>query len=316
METENIVRHFKAFGCTNVVQVAGPQAEIFQPVLDQCVAEALRIERKYSRYRDDSVTAEINRSAGKYAVRVDNETLALLEFADNCYRESEGVFDLTSGVLRHVWDFAQARVPTEDEIARTLAKIGWSKIAREGESVFLTESDMEVDFGGIGKEYAADRLASILTNNGIKSGVVNLGGDVRVLGPRGPRPWRIGIAHPRRAGDVIAVVEAQSVAIATSGDYERFFERGGERYCHIFNARTGWPNVHFQSVTIIADSTLAAGAIATMCMLLEAEQARKFLEGYGVSYLLVDQTGKCTGCNVATWQGTPDVAVDHSDTFL
>ncbi len=154
---------------------------------------------------------------------------------------------------------------------------------------------MEIDFGGIGKEYAADRMATICHEGGAVHALANLGGDVRVAGPQQDgSPWRVGISDPRRKDAVVATVELDSGAVATSGDYERFFDLGGRRYCHIIDARSGHPVTHWQSISVIAPLCVLAGSCATIAMLFEGE-AEVFLSGEGVSYLAADGGGVLRG---------------------
>jgi len=154
---------------------------------------------------------------------------------------------------------------------------------------------MEIDFGGIGKEYAADRAATLCIEHGIAHGLVNLGGDVRATGPQPDgAPWRVGIRHPRRAGAVLATVALEAGAVATSGDYERCFEISGRRYCHILNAGTGLPVAHWQSVSVIAPLCVVAGSCATIAMLLE-HKAEAFLRDQGLRYLAVAPDGALRG---------------------
>jgi thiamine biosynthesis lipoprotein len=257
------------------------------------VADVLRIEAKYTRYRDDSLTAEINRAAGGAAVAIDDETASLLRYADRCYALSDGRFDLTSGVLRRAWDFRRRppRVPTADEIAAARDLIGWDRVEWSERAVRLPRAGMELDFGGIGKEYAADRAATICRDHGIAHGLVNLGGDVRALGPHPDgTPWRIGIRDPREAAAVIGTVELTDGALATSGDYERYFEVDGRRYCHLLDPRTGMPVDHWQSVSVVAPLAILAGSYATIAMLL-AQEGRAFLDGQNVRYLMVARDG-------------------------
>jgi thiamine biosynthesis lipoprotein len=150
---------------------------------------------------------------------------------------------------------------------------------------------MELDLGGIGKEYAADRAAAILASHGIAHALVNLGGDVRALGGQpGGRPWRIGIAHPRAEGRVIGEVELVDGAVATSGDYQRYFEVDGRRYAHVLDARTGWPVGFWQSASVVAPVCTVAGSLSTFAML--RADAAAFLDAQGVRYLLVDEKGR------------------------
>jgi len=257
------------------------------------IADVLRIEAKFSRYRDDSVTTSINRAAGLAQVAIDGETAALLRYADRCHRLSNGAFDISSGVLRRAWDFRRRPplVPTSDEIAAALAHVGWDRVEWNDAHVRLPNPGMELDFGGIGKEYAADRAATICADHGVAAGVVNLGGDVRVIGPRPDgAPWRVGISHPRVDAAVIGTVEVRDGAVATSGDYERYFELDGRRYCHLLDSRTGWPVDHWQSATVVAPLAILAGSYATIAMLLGAD-APAFLAQHRVTHLLVRADG-------------------------
>ncbi len=257
------------------------------------IADVKRIEAKYSRYRDDSITSAINRAAGYEAVAIDDETASLLRYADRCHALSNGSFDITSGVLRRVWDFKRQppRVPSQDEIDALRPLIGWQHVEWSDDHVRLPERGMELDFGGIGKEYAADRAATICRERGIAHALVNLGGDVRAIGSRADgSPWRIGIRHPRNADATIATITLDDEAVATSGDYERYFELDGCRYCHLLDPRTGMPADHWQSASVVAPLAILAGSYATIAM-LACDRAPAFLRAQRVRFLLVDKEG-------------------------
>ena len=260
---------------------------------DAAIAEVHRIETKYSRYRDDSVTAAINRAAGGAAISVDAETASLLDFAGQLHDQSDGAFDLTSGVLRRAWDFKAGRMPSQAALDQLLTRVGWSKLEWTVPMLRL-HADMEIDFGGIGKEYAADRAASMIAEYGAQHGLVNLGGDVRVIGPHADgSAWRIAVQDPRgKLGDMIAYLNVPHGAMATSGDYERYFERDGRRYSHLLDPRTGWPVEHWRSVSVVAPLAIAAGACATVAMLKPVDDALRFLEVQGVRYLGIDSAGQ------------------------
>ena len=266
--------------------------------IDAAIADVLRIEAKYSRYRDDSVTAAINRAAGAGEVAIDAETGALLRYADHCHALSGGRFDITSGVLRRAWDFRRkpSRVPAAQEIELLRELVGWQHVQWSEHAVRLAKPGMELDFGGIGKEYAADRAATILEERGVAHALVNLGGDVRALGGQANgAPWLIGIRHPREAEPAaIASVDLVDGAIATSGDYERYFEHEGRRYCHLLDARTGTPVSAWQSISVAAPLAVVAGTCSTIAMLLEA-RAAAFLESQGFAWLGVDARGALHG---------------------
>ena len=256
------------------------------------IAEVARIEHKYSRYRSDSIVAQINQAAGQSAVVCDEETLALLQFADDLYQHSDGLFDLTSGVLRQVWDFRQPRLPDPAALAQTLNLIGWQRVQRSGERIYLPQAGMQLDFGGFGKEYAADRAADVLRQQGVQHGYVNLAGDFRILGPRpNGTPWQIGIQDPRQRERIIASIPVLQGALTTSGDYERYFELDGQRYCHILDPRDGQPVQHWRCVTVLAPLAIVAGGVCTITM-LKQQQGIDFLDASGYSYLAIDQQGR------------------------
>src|SRR5450631_872657 len=246
---------FPAMASANELQIWAEAEADARRGADAAIADALRIEAKYSRYRDDSVVTRVNREAGLAAVPIDAETAALLRYADQCYRLSEGLFDITAGVLRRTWDFRRTPplLPTDAALADAVSAIGWCDVEWSEHAIRLPRGGMEIDFGGICKEYAADRMATLCLEHGLRHVLVNLGGDVRAAGPQHDgAPWSIGIRHPRRTGEVIATVELAGGALATSGDYERFFEIDDRRYCHLLNARTGWPVRYWQSVSVVA----------------------------------------------------------------
>ena len=265
-----------------------------QAAADAAIAEVRRIESKYSRYRDDSVTTAINCAAGGDAVVVDEETAGLLDFGAALHGQSDGRFDLTSGVLRRVWDFKARRVPSAQAIEAVLPLIGWQRVEWHERALRLPVTGMEIDFGGIGKEYAADRAGATLIERGVQHGLVNLGGDVRVIGPAANgSPWRIAIQHPRGGpGEVLARLDVAQGALATSGDYERYFIDNGRRYCHVMDPRTGWPVDAWQSVSVVAPLAAAAGACATLAMLQSIPEGLEFLDSQGVRYLAIDSSGR------------------------
>jgi len=282
---------FTAMGTQCVIKTSGAAAYETQPAVDAAIEEVRRIETKYSRYRSDSIVSRINAAAGTGdKVEVDPETADLLDFAASLHEHSGGLFDITTGVLRQVWDFRVPRLPDPARLLRALGRIGWHKVAWQRPFVSLPVAGMELDFGGFGKEYAADRAGTLLAERGV-SGLVNLGGDLRIAGPRaGGAAWSLGIAHPRQEREVIAGIELVRGGLATSGDYERYFDLDGQRYCHILDPHTGWPVRHWQSISVFAPSCLAAGALSTIAM-LKGPGAHAFLRAQGVGFLSIDAGG-------------------------
>jgi FAD:protein FMN transferase len=291
--TDDLGFEFTAMATTCTLRLAGVREQAARSLAQRAIDEARRIEHKYSRYRPDSLLSRINQAAGSgTAIEVDDETAWLLDFAAQLHTQSDGLFDITSGSLRRAWDFKARRKPAPDELAAVLPCVGWQHVQWRDRRIALPVAGMEIDFGGFGKEYAADRVATLLAQAGVDSGLVNFGGDLRVLGPQPDgTPWSLGITHPRQAGAVVASIELTHGALATSGDYERFFELEGRRYCHILDPHTGWPVNRWQSVSVVAPVCLAAGALTTIAMLKE-DHAHEFLRQQGAGFLTVDRDGQ------------------------
>ena len=280
---------FQAMGSECLVHLATDDDAPSLAVL--AMAEVRRIEHKYSRYRPDSIVSRINAAAGSGACECDEETMALLGYADALYYASQGRFDITSGVLRRAWDFRRAQLPEPATLRALLPLVGWSAVEWRDGAVRLPEAGMELDFGGFGKEYAADRAATILAHAGVRHGYVNLGGDLRLIGPQpNGTPWQCAIQDPRQPDRLAASIPLGSGALATSGDYERFIEVAGQRYCHILDPRSGMPVQHWQSVSVTAPLAIAAGSCATVAMLMQ-EDGLDFLDKSGMAYLAIDRHG-------------------------
>lgn len=260
---------FTAMGTACCLHVYAADPGSAETVADSAIAEVLRIEARYSRYRADSFLSQINRAAQLGApIEVDEETAGLLDYAYACHRKSGGLFDISAGILRQAWDFSAAHLPEQTAIERCLPFIGLDKVQWECPRLSFPFPGMELDFGGIGKEYAADRAAAVCASLGVKHGLVDLGGDIAVIGPHpNQEAWRIGIRHPGKPDLAMATVEIGRGALATSGDYERLIEIDGKRYCHLLDPHSGWPVRGLSSVSVLADRCLVAGSIASIALL-------------------------------------------------
>lgn len=257
--------------------------------------EAFRIERKFSRFREDSIVSKIARNAGRAPVAVDDETVALIEAALDLAHLTAGRFDPTIGVLRRAWNFREPRIPDEDELAALLPLVNHREVSVRDGNVFLPREGMELDLGGVGKEYAVDSATDVLREHGVTSAILNFAGDVRTIGGRGDgRPWSIGVADPRAPGRCrFAVRLIGGAGIATSGDYERCFVKSGVRYHHLLDATTGRPAQGVMSATVVAASTFLAGRLATAAFLLGPRDGLALIEGReGVEGCLIDTAGE------------------------
>lgn len=283
---------FDAMGSLCSLTLYAGSLQQAEQAADAVIAEVARIETRYSRYLAESTLTEINRiasSGGTYVA--DEETAALLDYAFTCHRISDGLFDITAGILRRAWDFQSQQLPTEVDIAALLPHIGMEKLAWHHPLLRFTEPGLELDFGGIGKEYAVDRAAAVCRQHDIHHGLIDFGGDLLALGPHPDgKPWQIGIRNPRATDEAITVIELARGAVATSGDYERFMDIDGERYCHLLDPQSGWPARGLRSVTIQAHECLLAGSIASIAM-LKGEQGTVWLGQLGIAHLWVDDAG-------------------------
>lgn len=249
------------------------------------VGEVRRIEQKFSRYRQDNLCYAINNAEGK-SVELDEECYRLLDFAQTCYGLSDGLFDLTSGVLRRVWNFdCSDRIPKQEDIDRVLPLVGWEHVSFDHCSLKM-KPDMEIDFGGIGKEYAVSRVADICQQSAPDVSVlINLGGDIQVTKARDDgKPWSVGVESTstlKTSTNIISIVQG---ALATSGDSKRYLIKNGERYSHILNPKTGWPIQNAPaSITVLSPLCIQAGCLATLA-LLNGENAENFLKEQEVKY--------------------------------
>jgi thiamine biosynthesis lipoprotein len=286
---------FRAMGSPCRLHFYSPSREQVEQLADAALAEVERLEAKYSRYRDDSLVSRINRSAGDArGVEVDEETATLLDFSGTSFEQSGGLFDITSGILRRVWDFKSGRVPSPGDVEAVLEQVGWRKLRWERPRLVLPLPGMEVDFGGFVKEYAADRVAEICRRLGCRHGLVDLGGDLAVIGanPDGS-PWRVGIRHPRRPG-AMAEVELAQGGLASSGDYERFMIVEGVRYAHILDPRSGWPVRGLAAVSVVASHCLIAGTAATVAM-LKGDEGATWLDELGLPNVRMTADEKLSG---------------------
>ena len=255
------------------------RAAAFARTAVQWVAD---FETKYSRFLPDSLISEINRQAGKRAVAIDEETHRLFEVCDSAHQSSHGLLDATALPLLRLWDYRAkpVRVPTPSEIEATLELVGWPMVQRDRKSVFLPKEGMQLDLGGIGKEYAVDRVAELAHSHGIANALIDFGGDIRAEGtPPNFDVWSIGIENPMATDITDETILLSEGAVASSGNYRRNFVIEGRVYGHIVDPRTGRPSApSAQIATVIADTCLKAGMLATSACLLPLADAISEIE--------------------------------------
>jgi thiamine biosynthesis lipoprotein len=273
---------FRAMATPCELRVETGDATLAAKIAEVAEAEARRIEAKFSRYRADSMVGKIN-SGGHQGLIVDAETAYLLDSAHEVYEASDSLFDITSGVLRNAWRFdGSDRLPSAEKVRDLLTLVGWSKVTWRSPEIILP-AGMEIDLGGIAKEYAVDRALAAAFAIAALPMLVNFGGDLRVSGPRsGGIAWNVAIESVEESGTMAGMLHLSHGALATSGDARRFLLRDGIRYGHILDPRTGWPVRNTpRSVTVAAGTCIEAGLAATLAM-LQGHDAEAFLKREGI----------------------------------
>jgi thiamine biosynthesis lipoprotein len=241
-------------------------------------------ESTYSRFLPDSVISRINDAAGKHWVDVDDETDRLFALCHELYFFTKGAFDPTSLPLIQLWNWKATppAAPCDSAIAAAQALVGWRKVQRRRGAIFLPEEGMALDLGGVGKEYAVDRVMQLAQEHGLESVLVDFGQDLRAHGrPPGRSAWHVGLENPKNPGHCWTGVAARDVAVATSGDYLRHFTLNGRRYGHIIDPRTGFPvDKGCRAVTVIAPACTFAGILSTTAFILGPRDGLALIEGY------------------------------------
>ena len=269
--------------CEVLVETGDEQAA--RGIADAVTECAWRVEGKFSRYRSDSAVGRINSSAGS-PIDVDDETANLIDFSARLHELSDGLFDITSGVLRRAWSFdGGERTPTQAQIDALLPLVGWTKVHWQRPRICLRPG-MQIDFGGIGKEYAVDQAAALVSQLSDSAALINFGGDLTITGARRDGlPWRVGIEGiDAGTGQAARVLELSAGALATSGDTYRYVVRDGERLPHVLDPQNGMPARGApRSVTVAAPTCTQAGMLATLAM-LRGSGAEEFLQAEGVRH--------------------------------
>lgn len=258
------------------------------------MAEMHRIDHAMSPHKPDSELSRINREAAAGPVALSREMLGLLGRAIEFSRRSGGAFDITYASAGHLYDYRERIKPSEAQLAEARGAIGYRHLLLDpaAGTVRFTHPGTRIDLGGFAKGHAVDLSVAILRRHGIAHAVVSAGGDSRVLGDRRGRPWNIAVRHPRRPGEVVAVLPLEDVAVSTSGDYERFFEQDGERFHHVIDPRTGKSAGSVRSVTILADDGLSAEAWSKSVFVMGVQRGLQLVESLqGVDAVVVDAEG-------------------------
>jgi thiamine biosynthesis lipoprotein len=262
-----------------------------EKIISQIEDELVRIDSLLNRFSEKSLVSELNRNL---RVKAPGDIIYLFALSDTVSRMTDGLFDISIAPLLETWGFYKHEFKDPDtvEIKKIKKLVDYRKIQLENDSIIIPEG-MKVDLGGIAQGFAADRAAMILKEYNVKSALINIGGEIAVIGqsPKG-RSWRIGIKNPRGKG-IIETVELKDEALSTSGDYEKFFIINNKRYPHIINPKTGFPALDFVSVTIFAKNAAFADAIATATAIMGPEKGLIFLDSLGIEGIIYYEENGC-----------------------
>ena len=301
--TENLYeRSFYSMGSMVELKFYSPSEQLFHRVVDACVERTREIDRLFSNYRDDSVLAEVNRNAGVAPVSVPAEFMRLAQASIRYSELTEGAFDITVGTLFELWraETRAGRLPARSRIRDALGCTGFQKIKiNEAKSQVLLDGNcVRLDFGAIGKGYAVDEMVKIARQNGIRRGLVNFGGNIYAMDPpAGRKFWDVGVRKPGSGNEIISKLDLVNKGVATSGDYERYFEHAGRRYSHIIDPRTGWPAEDVTSVVATSRNATEADVFSTAVSVLGPSGAEMFSrKDKSLGFLVVGKNGEERSC--------------------
>lgn len=254
-------------------------------------------EAKYSRFLNDSLISRINAAAGRDWVEVDEETDRLFAMCGELFFLTHGAFDPTALPLIELWNWKANPpvIPTDAAIESARTRVGWQRVQRRKGAIRLPVSGMKLDLGGIGKEYAVDRVVQLAAQHGIENLLVDFGQDVRAQGkPPGKPAWHIGLEDPASPGRCWTGVAALNRAVATSGDYLRSFQINGRRYGHIIDPRSGHPvNNGCRAVTVMASTCTIAGILSTTAFILGPQEGLNLIGAqYGAEGCIITENSR------------------------
>jgi thiamine biosynthesis lipoprotein len=254
-------------------------SEAAEAAIDAAFEEVARVEALLSEWRESSEISAVNREAGRRPVAVGPELYDVVERSLELREQTDGAFDITFAGCGRLWSYDPPRLPDTGEIENCLPRVGREIVLDASNStVFLPASEMRIGIAAIGKGYGVDRAAEVLERHGITNYIVDGGGDIRLAGRKGERPWSVGIAHPRQPGQLYAALELDGGAVVTSGDYQKYFEQDGMRYHHILDPRTGRPARRSTAVTVVAPDATRADALATGLFVMGPEAGLALVE--------------------------------------
>lgn len=286
---KTIKRTTIAMGSTVEIQVRGVNEVIANKAINEGFAEVRRLDTLFSTYMTGNPMWKLNNTDADEII-VDSETFHVLKKCDEFWKETNGAFDVAVGNLIDIIGFEKGNpnLPSPNQIKEALKKVGWKHIQLKEPNILIKPAHIKLSFNACIPGYAADKIANLLSNYGIKEYLINVGGEIFARGEN----WSIGIQHPRKQFELLCAIKINGKGVSTSGDYEQFFKKGKRTYTHIFNPITGYPANECQSVTVIANDAMTADALSTGIFVMGPKNGIELAEKLkDVEVMIVDTTG-------------------------
>ena len=257
--------------------------------------EMQRIDSLMSPFKKNSELSLINNEAAKHPVKISTELYKLIQQSIKISKLSKGAFDITFASVGRLYDYRKKISPSAKEISEKLNKINYKNIQlnKKNKTIFFTQKGTRIDLGGIAKGHAVDNAIKILQQHGISQAMVSAGGDTRIIGDKGGRPWYVGIRHPRDKNKSAVVLPLSQTAISTSGDYERYFIKDNVRHHHIIKPSTGDSARELRSVSILGEDSTTVDALSTAVFILGLNKGMKLISDLpNTEAIIIDNNGR------------------------
>jgi thiamine biosynthesis lipoprotein len=280
-------------GTTAEVILVSDNEKAARKAINDAFSAMERVDKLMSNFKNDSDIARINKGAGSEAVEVDRDVIEVLKKSIYYSEISDGAFDITIGRAEELYDFGNGgKLPEEQKFKDAVRGIGYKNIIMNGNTVHLLKKETKLDLGGIAAGYAVDKGIEAIKRCGINDALINISGDISVIGESENGQWKIGVLHPREDDRLKDTLLLKNLSVATSGDYRKYFISGGKRYHHILNPNTGAPTEGVQSVTVIAPLAVDADALSTAVFVLGKKKGMDLIEKLkDVEGIIIDSDG-------------------------
>lgn len=262
--------------------------------IQRVFTEMVRIDSLMSPFKKDSELSLINQQAALHPLKISSELFNLIQHSLKISTLSKGAFDITFASVGQFYDYRKKLKPTKKEISKNLKKINYEniKLDRKNKTIFFTQAGTRIDLGGIAKGHAVDNAIKVLQKNGVSQAMISAGGDTRIIGDKGGRPWYVGIRHPRDKNKSAVVLPLSQTAISTSGDYERYFIKDNVRHHHIIKPSTGDSARELRSVSILGSDSTTVDALSTTVFILGLNKGMKLISKLpNTEAIVIDNNG-------------------------